>query len=185
MPNTLVVATRQELADALGTDPDDVETALFILSMKRAAVAQHRKRAGSRRAHGRRSALETAIVRLQTSPHPAPRPRSDERSPGAGASVRAGRDAVGIATKAVPGTASARAQAQAQARLDSVTPQVMPRVKALLEVEHKDTIYTQPVYYNLATNGVEPLTCPRCGRRFFSAYPARDGLFVCRPEEAE
>lgn len=73
----------------------------------------------------------------------------------------------------------------AQARLDSVTLQVMPRVKALLEVEHKDTIYTQPVYYNLATNAVEPLACPRCGRRFFSAYPARDGLFVCRPEEAE
>lgn len=73
----------------------------------------------------------------------------------------------------------------AQARLDSVTLQVMPRVKALLEVEHKNTIYTQPVYYNLATNAVEPLACPRCGRRFFSAYPARDGLFVCRPEEAE
>lgn len=73
----------------------------------------------------------------------------------------------------------------AEARLDSVTLQVMPRVRALLEVEHKDTIYTQAVYYNLATNAVEPLTCPRCGRRFFSAYPARDGVFVCRPEEAE
>ena len=73
----------------------------------------------------------------------------------------------------------------AHARLDSVTLQVMPRVKALLEVEHKDSIYAQPVYYNLATNAVEPLACPRCGRRFFSAYPARDGLFVCRPEEAE
>lgn len=73
----------------------------------------------------------------------------------------------------------------AQARLDSVTLQVMPRVKALLEVEHKDTIYTQAVYYNLATNMVEALACPRCGRRFFSAYPAGGGVFVCRPEEAE
>lgn len=72
----------------------------------------------------------------------------------------------------------------AKARLDSVILQVMPRVKALLEVEHKDTVYTQPVYYNLATNAVEPLACPRCGRRFFSAYPAPDGVFVCRPEEA-
>jgi len=161
MANTLVVATRDELVDALGTDPDDVETALFIPSIKRAAVAQQRKRAGSRRVHGRQNALETAIVRLQTSPHPAPRPRSDERSPGAGASVRASRGAVGTATKAVPGTASAQAQAQAQARLDSVTLQVMPRVKALLEVEHKDTIYTQPVCYNLATDMVEALARPR------------------------
>ncbi|MEW6228565.1 MAG: hypothetical protein AB1700_10870 [Bacillota bacterium] len=73
----------------------------------------------------------------------------------------------------------------AEARLDSVTLQVMPKVRALLEVEHKDSTYTQAVFYNLATNSVEPLTCPKCGRRFFSAYPARDGLFVCRPEEAE
>ncbi|HHV62435.1 MAG TPA: hypothetical protein GXX51_07350 [Firmicutes bacterium] len=72
----------------------------------------------------------------------------------------------------------------AEARLDSVTLQVMPKVKALLEVRHKDNTYTQEVFYNLATNSVEPLTCPRCGRRFFSAYPAADGLFVCRPEEA-
>ncbi len=73
----------------------------------------------------------------------------------------------------------------AQARLDSAILQVMPRVRALLEVEHKDSIYTRLVFYNLATNAVEPLACPRCGRRFFSAYPARDGVFVCRPEEAE
>ncbi len=74
---------------------------------------------------------------------------------------------------------------RAEARLDSVTLQVMPKVRALLEVRHKDSIYTQPVFYNLATNSVEPLTCPRCGRRFFSAYPAKDGMFVCSTEEAE
>ena len=165
MANTFVLATRDDLADALGTDPDDVETALFILSMKRAAVARQRKRAGSRRVHGRKSALETAIVRRQTSPHPAARPRSDEPSTGAGASVRASRGAIRTATKAVPGAASAQAQAQAQARLDSATLQVMPRVKALLEVEHKDTIYTQPVYYNLTTDMVEALACPRCALR--------------------
>ncbi|NPV79256.1 MAG: hypothetical protein HPY52_03115 [Firmicutes bacterium] len=73
----------------------------------------------------------------------------------------------------------------AEARLDSVTIQVMPKVKAILEVQHKDSVYTQEVFYNLATNSVEPLTCPKCGRRFFSAYPTKDGSFVCRAEEAE
>ncbi|HHY46849.1 MAG TPA: hypothetical protein GX506_06055 [Firmicutes bacterium] len=72
----------------------------------------------------------------------------------------------------------------AEAKFDSVTLQVMPKVKAILEVRHKDSTYTQAVFYNLATNSVEPFTCPRCGRRFFSAYPAEDGVFVWRPEEA-
>ncbi|NPV52985.1 MAG: hypothetical protein HPY71_05625 [Firmicutes bacterium] len=72
-----------------------------------------------------------------------------------------------------------------EARLDSVVLQVMPKVRALLDVRHKDRTYTQEVFYNLATSSVEPLTCPRCGRRFFSAYPAGDGSFVCRAEEAE
>lgn len=72
----------------------------------------------------------------------------------------------------------------AAARLDGVVFNVMPKVKAVLEVQHKDRAYTQEVFYNLAANVVEPLTCPRCGRRFTMAYPAEDGVFVCTPDEA-
>lgn len=71
-----------------------------------------------------------------------------------------------------------------KARLDSVTLSVFPKVKALLDIQHKDRTYSVEVFYNLATNSVEPLVCPRCKGRFTVAYPAEDGKFVCRPEEA-
>lgn len=75
-------------------------------------------------------------------------------------------------------------QVAAAARLDSVVLNVMPKVRAVVEVQHKERVYTQDVFYNLATNAVEPLACPRCGKRFTVAYPAEDGVFVCSPDEA-
>lgn len=69
----------------------------------------------------------------------------------------------------------------ARARLDSVVLSVVPKVRAVLEVQHKDRFYTQEVFFNLATNEVEPPTCPRCHGRFTSGYPADSGVFVCCP----
>lgn len=72
----------------------------------------------------------------------------------------------------------------AEARLDSIMVRVMPKVKARLEVQHMDRFHFQDVYYNLATNSVEPMVCPRCHKRFFVGYPSSDGTFVCSPDEA-
>jgi hypothetical protein len=72
----------------------------------------------------------------------------------------------------------------AQARLDSIMIVVLPKIKVKLELQHKEDLYYPEIYYNLATNSVEPLSCPRCGARFTVAYPAADGTFVCSPEEA-
>ena len=62
MANTFVVATQDDLADALGIKPGEVDTALLFLSVQRALVSQQGKRGGSRHAQGRKSTMETGTA---------------------------------------------------------------------------------------------------------------------------
>jgi len=74
---------------------------------------------------------------------------------------------------------------QVEVRLDSVVSVLVPKVKAVLDIQHKNEKYSQVVYYNLAANEVELPVCPACGRTFSVGYPStRLRGFVCSPKEA-
>ncbi len=65
-----------------------------------------------------------------------------------------------------------RYRVHASARLDSAAVRIMPKVRARLEVQHMRETLRQDVFYNLASNSVEPIACPICHQRSAVMHPA-------------
>lgn len=66
-----------------------------------------------------------------------------------------------------------------EAEVDSITVYVWPKVKLVLDVEHRNTLTTMTLYYNLAANSLELPYCPTCHRPFTTVCFDRHGKYSC------
>ncbi|MCL4514497.1 MAG: hypothetical protein M1379_02690 [Firmicutes bacterium] len=63
--------------------------------------------------------------------------------------------------------------------LDSATVYILPKVKLIVEVQHKSLAAPLELYYNVAANQLELPACPSCGQLFSVVHIARNGTALC------
>lgn len=70
-------------------------------------------------------------------------------------------------------------QVTVEARLEDVAVYVLPKVKILLNLQHRSQTASMELYYNLAANQLELPHCPQCRRPFSVVHVTRDGAIRC------
>ncbi|KKM10892.1 hypothetical protein SY88_11410 [Clostridiales bacterium PH28_bin88] len=66
-----------------------------------------------------------------------------------------------------------------EAHLESVAVYVLPKVKILLNLQHRTHTASLELYYNLAANQLELPYCPQCREPFSVVHMTRDGAIRC------